>query len=170
MLKFCTHFLLTSGYKRVFEILFILFWPRVINEPCFCACVETRSFFILANNFYGSWSSSKFSIFQAKYLVSKKQVFLKNNRAFSKILYGILHYLISITNLSKTSVDRSQFYVNHESHLNVCLVRDQAPLELELRTLRWAMANSDMNTNFLHPFSWYLIKTFTLVHLTLVTH
>ena len=154
MLKFRTHFLLTSSYKKVFEILFILFWPRVINKPCFCECVETRSFFILANNFYGSWSSSKFSIFQAKYLVSQKQVFLKNKRAFSKILYGILHYLISITNLPETSVHRSQFYINQQSHLNVCLVSDQAPLEFELRNLRWAMGNSDMNTKFLQIFSW----------------
>ena len=152
MLKFCTHFLLTSSYKRVFEILFILFWPRVINKPCFCECVETRSFFILANNFYGSWSSSKFSIFQAKYLVSQKQVFLKNKSAFSKTLYGILHYLISITNLSKTSVHRSQFYINQHSHLNNCLVSDQGPPEFELRNLRYE--HKDMNTKFLQTFSW----------------
>ena len=152
MLKFCTHFLLTSSYKKVLEILFILFWPRVINKPCFCECVETRSFFILANNFYGSWSSSKFSIFQAKYLVSQKQVFLKNKSAFSKTLYGILHYLISITNLSKTSVHRSQFYINQHSHLNNCLVSDQAPPEFELRNLRYE--HKDMNTKFLQTFSW----------------
>ena len=41
-------------------------------------------------NFKVSWSSSKFSIFQKKYL------FLENNRALSKFLYGILYYLISI--------------------------------------------------------------------------
>ena len=85
---------LPAATKACVEILFILFWPRVINKHFFCECVETRSFFILANSFYGSWSSSKFSVFQAKYLVSQKQVFLKNKRAFSNILYGFFRYLI----------------------------------------------------------------------------
>ena len=47
--------------------------------------------------------------------------FLKNNRALSKFLYGILHYLISITKLFKKSVDKSQFYINHASYLNIVL-------------------------------------------------
>ena len=38
---------------------------------------------------YGSWGSSKFSIFQTKW-------FLEKNRALFEFLYGILHYLISI--------------------------------------------------------------------------
>ena len=38
-----------------------------------------------------SWSSSKFSIFYTKYLVSQKKI-----GALSKFLYGILHYLNSI--------------------------------------------------------------------------
>ena len=60
--------------------------------------------------------------------------FLKNNRALSKFVYGILHYLISITKLSKESVQISQFYINNTSH-NVWLVSGQWPLVLELRTL-----------------------------------
>ena len=61
--------------------------------------------------------------------------FLKNNRALPKFLCGILHYLISITKLSKKSVHISQFCINHLNHLNVWLVSDQGPLVLELRTL-----------------------------------
>ena len=42
---------------------------------------------------------------------------LKNNKALSKFLYGILHYLISITRLS---VHKTQFYFNHASHASYC--------------------------------------------------
>ena len=35
--------------------------------------------------------------------------FLKSNRALSKFLYGIFHYLISITKLSRALVYVSQF-------------------------------------------------------------
>ena len=51
--------------------------------------------------------------------------FLKNNRTLSKFLYEILHYLISITKLSKKSVHVSQFYINHLSHFTVSLVSDK---------------------------------------------
>ena len=57
--------------------------------------------------------------------------FLENNRALSKVLYGIWHYLICITKLSKKSVHISQFYINHTSHLNVWLVSGQGPLALK---------------------------------------
>ena len=42
---------------------------------------------------------------------------LKNNRALSKFLYGILNYFISITKLKKKSVHKTQFYINHASRL-----------------------------------------------------
>ena len=40
-----------------------------------------------------SWSLSKFSTFR------QNTWFLKNNKALSKFLYGILHYLISVIKL-----------------------------------------------------------------------
>ena len=73
---------------------------------------------------YSSWSSSKFSIFQTKYL------FFLNNRTFSRtsfalFLYGILHYIISISKwqkknkkIKKKSVHKTQCYINHTSNLN----------------------------------------------------
>ena len=45
--------------------------------------------------------------------------FPENYRALSKFLYGILHSLISITKLYKKSVDKSQFCIDHASHLTV---------------------------------------------------
>ena len=59
--------------------------------------------------------------------------FSKKNRALTKFLYEILHYLTSNSKLSKKSVHVSQFYINHVSHLNVWLVSYQGPLVLELR-------------------------------------
>ena len=44
--------------------------------------------------------------------------FLKNNRALSKFLYGILHSLISTIKLYQNQYIKKQFYINHASHLN----------------------------------------------------
>ena len=60
--------------------------------------------------------------------------FLKNKRALSKFLYGILHDLISIAKFLKESVYVNQFYINYSSH-NVWLVSGQRPVELERKTL-----------------------------------
>ena len=46
---------------------------------------------------YFSWKTSKFSILQIKYLVSRKQW------GFVQILDSILHYLISIIKLLKVN-------------------------------------------------------------------
>ena len=43
--------------------------------------------------------------------------FLENNRALSKFLYGILHYLISTIKLQQNQSIKKQFYINHASHL-----------------------------------------------------
>ena len=60
---------------------------------------------------YGSWISSKFSIFQASNLVSA------NNRSLSKFRYQILHYLISVIKLQKNQF--MQFQINFVNHLNL---------------------------------------------------
>ena len=44
--------------------------------------------------------------------------FLENNRALSKFLYRILHYLISNYQVIKGSVHKSQIFINNASHLN----------------------------------------------------
>ena len=56
-------------------------------------CVGTRLFLIFANNSRSKWAHQSFQIFK------QNTWFLKNNRALSKFLYGILHYLISIIKL-----------------------------------------------------------------------
>ena len=43
--------------------------------------------------------------------------FLENNRALSKFLSRIFHFLISITKLWRKSVHKTHFYINHASHL-----------------------------------------------------
>ena len=43
--------------------------------------------------------------------------FFRNNRALSKFWYRILYYLISSIK-SQKSVRKSQFYINHASHLS----------------------------------------------------
>ena len=50
LLKFYTRFLLNNAYKTVFGIFFILLRSWVINENSFSDCVETRLFWIFANN------------------------------------------------------------------------------------------------------------------------
>ena len=54
--------------------------------------------------------------------------FIENNKALPKFKYRILHYLISIiksdqikSNQKKKLVLKSQFYINHASHLNKIL-------------------------------------------------
>ena len=105
--------------------LFILFKPCVIDKTGFCKGVETRSFFILANNAsfkadiknpeHPSVNIRKWQLnakFQQKLLNSmvvgarqslqffrKNTWFFENGRALSKFLYDILHYLINITKL-----------------------------------------------------------------------
>ena len=105
--------------------LFILFKPCVIDKTGFCKGVETRSFFILANNpnskpdrknpEHTSVNIRKWQLstkFQQKLLNSmvvgarqslqffrKNTWFFENGRALSKFLYDILHYLINITKL-----------------------------------------------------------------------
>ena len=76
--------------------------------------------------------------------------FLKSKRTLYKFLCRILHFLISITKLSKKSVHKSQLYINHASHPNTWLVSDQEPLKLELRTLPWSYVEL-----------WYEHKPFT---------
>ena len=61
------------------------------------AKLETQNFKIPAKNicFYGSWSLSRFSVFQTKYLVSQKQW------SFVKFAYGIFLYSLVLTNYLK---------------------------------------------------------------------
>ena len=106
-------------------IFFILFRSSVIDKPGFCECVETRSLLILANSlsskqnrknpthaFVDICKSGTCAKFQQKLLKSllvaarqsfqffrQSTWFLESNRALSKFLYGILHYLISIPKL-----------------------------------------------------------------------
>ena len=115
------HFLLSNVYKRVGGIFFILLRSWVINKTVKSECVETRSILIFANNSrskqkkhptyafvdIGKWETC--GKFQQKILncrvVATRQIFqifrqntwfLENNRALSKFLCAILHYLISI--------------------------------------------------------------------------
>ena len=103
-------------------ILFCLY--LVINKTSLCECVEPRYFLILANKSsskqnkkspthpfvdIGKWGTCQ--KFQQKLLVvvvgARKSFqffrqnawFFKNNRALSKFLYGILHYLVKINKL-----------------------------------------------------------------------
>ena len=71
--------------------------------------------FFLLNNVVFNQKSQKFTC------KPQNTWFLKNNRALSKSLCSILHYLISSTQLWKKSVHQSQFYFNHASHLNLYL-------------------------------------------------
>ena len=117
LLKFCTTFLLTNVYKRVFRIfLFCLDLELLIN-------LVSVGVFILTNNSGSKQNQTNLEhpfehigkretciTFQQNLLNSmvvgaqffrQNNLFLKNNRALSKFLCGILHYLISITKLSK---------------------------------------------------------------------
>ena len=99
--------------------LAILFISFDLYKPDFSECVETRFFFILANNsrskqnetnlehlfeHIGKWETcAKFQQNLLNCMVLGAQFFrqntwfLKNNRALSKFLCGTLHYLISIS-------------------------------------------------------------------------
>ena len=120
--KFCTHFLHNNVYKRVCGLFFILLRSWVINKNIKNECEETRSFLIFANNsrsqqnkknpedpFVDIGKLETCATFQQKIMNSmvvgacqgfqffrQKTWFLKDNRALSKFLYGILNYLISI--------------------------------------------------------------------------
>ena len=51
--------------------------------------------------------------------------FVRNNRALSKFRYQILHYLNSIIK-SKISLHKTQFYINHTSHLKEAQMKAMA--------------------------------------------
>ena len=58
---------------------------------------------------YGNWSWSKFSIFQTKYLVFRKQ---------QLCLSFCMEFCISYYQIIKKSFHKTQLYINHVSHLN----------------------------------------------------
>ena len=148
MLKFYTCVRLTNVYKRVCGIFLILFRSWVIDKPGFCECVETRSFLILANNssskqnkknpehpFVDTGKYETCAKLQQKLSESmvvgacqsfqfsrQNTCFLQNNRALSRFLYTVFHWLISITKLYKKSVHKTQFYFNHANHLKLKVV------------------------------------------------
>ena len=81
---FCTRFLLNNIYKRKFGFFFFLDlelfikFLQITQDPEHPLVVigkqETCAKFQQKNiKLYGSWSSSKFSVFQTKNLVSRKQ-------------------------------------------------------------------------------------------------
>ena len=64
--------------------------------------------------------------------------FLEDNRAVSKFLYGILHYLISIIKLWQ---DQSiQFYINHASHLKPDITNFAESHKYNLRYVNLSMS------------------------------
>ena len=88
-----------QGLQKGVRVFLILFRSWVINKNVKNECAETRSF----------WSRKRVGSFGKKILNSmvvgarqsfqfsrQKTWFLENNRALSKFLYGVLHYLISI--------------------------------------------------------------------------
>ena len=128
MLEFWACFLLNDVYKRMFGIFFILFRSWVIIKNIKNEYVETSSLLIFANNsrskqnkkkkknpehsFVDIGKSETCAKFQQKILNSvvvrarqsfkffrQKTWFLESNRALSKFLYGILHYLLSTSSL-----------------------------------------------------------------------
>ena len=56
---------------------------------------------------------------QSFQIIRQNTWFLENNRALSKFLYGILHYLIIIIKLEQNQSIEKQFFINHASHLKV---------------------------------------------------
>ena len=158
-MKFCTPFLLNSVYKRVFRIfLFCLDLELLINLVS--VSVQKPGFFLFwqmtqdlnqiktnlehtfehidkyetCARFQQNWSYSKVVGGRQSFQFFRQNTWLLgNNRVLSKYLYEILHYLICITKLSKTSVHISRFYIIHWSHLNVWLISDQGLLVPELR-------------------------------------
>ena len=64
-----------------------------------------------SNKLYGSWSSSKFSIFQTNNI---------NNIALSKFRYQILHNLISIIKLWKNQSGKDNFKLTTQTTLSIC--------------------------------------------------
>ena len=101
LLEFCTRFLLSNICKRVCAIFFIFFRSWVINKSVKNKFVETRSFIIFANNSKCSkiLNCRVVGVCQSFQIFRQNTWFLENNRALSKFLYGILHYLISIIKL-----------------------------------------------------------------------
>ena len=71
---------------------------------------------------------------------SRSSILQTNLRGFPKILEHCLNIwdfalLNKYYQITKKSVDVSQFYINHLNHLNVWLASNQGPLVLKLRTL-----------------------------------
>ena len=87
LLKFCTHFLLTIVYKRVFGIIIFLFRSWVICENQ-KDLLSTHQFFT-------------FLLITQHQFFRRITWFLGNNRALPKFRYRILHNLISIIKLKK---------------------------------------------------------------------
>ena len=56
---------------------------------------------------------------QIFHLFGQNNWFLENNRALSKLLFEILHYLISITRLEKKQSIKSNFILNTRANLEV---------------------------------------------------
>ena len=122
---FCWNFAhilyLVMSAKACVVFFFILFRSCVINKSVKDECVETSSFWIFANSsrlkkshtpFCRHWKVGNVCKVSAKKIncrvVGARQSiqifrqntwFLENNRALSKLLYGIWNYLISIIKL-----------------------------------------------------------------------
>ena len=121
MLKFRTPLLITSIYKKVIRILFILLTSWVIDKRGFCECVETRPFSNLAINWRSKQNKTNLKHFlqhngkqqtcakfkqklfnsmvvgahQSLQFIRQNTFFLKNNGALSKFLYDIFNDLIT---------------------------------------------------------------------------
>ena len=70
---------------------------------------------------------------------------LKSNRALPKFPYGILHYLINISNYNKISPKKT-IYFNHTSHLNI--------LSISLFFCYFLKLNIKKRKHALEIFSW----------------
>ena len=95
---------------------------------------------------YVSWSS----IFKTKYLVSQKQKSLVYILVWD---FALLNKYYQIIKKKEETVHVSQFYINHLHlrHLNVWLVSDQGPLELELRNLPLSYVELRSGDNLFTP-------------------
>ena len=69
------------------------------------------------NKKYGSWSSMVVGARQSFRFFRKNTYFLANSRALSKFLYGILHYLISISKSQKNQSIKPNFILGTRSTL-----------------------------------------------------
>ena len=52
------------------------------------------------------------------YFQTKKTGFSKTAELYPNFFQDVFHYLISINQIIKKSVLKTQFYINHSSHLN----------------------------------------------------